>query len=164
MNLRKQLAALLAVFVLVGCAPAGAAVEPADPASEAVVEAAGEAVTEAAAQQAQIEPLDLAALPRDLDVQTTASLAERPDVLILDVREQDEWDAGHIPGALLIPMSEIQGRLSEVPKDKTVIVQCRSGNRSSQVTDYLQQQGFTNIRNMAGGLNAWQAAGLPVEQ
>lgn len=150
MNLRQQLAAFFAVLILAGCAaPAAPAAAP---------------QADAAAPAAQAEPLDLASLPRDLDVQTAAGLAERPDVVILDVREQDEWDAGHIPGALFIPMSEIQGRLSEVPTDKTVIVQCRSGNRSSQVTDFLQQQGFTNIRNMAGGLNEWQAAGLPVVQ
>ena len=163
MNLRQQIAALLAVFVLVGCAPAAA---PAAPAPEATSTVPAEAASAAQAEveQAQPEPLDLAALPRDVDVQTAAGLAERSDVIILDVREQDEWDAGHIAGALFIPMSEIQSRLSEVPTDKTVIVQCRSGNRSSQVTDFLQQQGFTNIRNMAGGLNAWQSAGLPVEK
>ena len=158
MTLRTQFAVFLAVLILAGCAPAA----PAAPAAAPV-----EAVTEApaaAAAQAQEPAADLAALPRDVDVQTAASLAERTDVVILDVREQNEWDAGHIPDALFIPMSEIQGRLSEVPKDKTVIVQCRSGSRSSQVTDFLQQQGFTNVRNMSGGLNAWQAAGLPVEQ
>jgi rhodanese-related sulfurtransferase len=156
MNIYKLLATGLTVLMLAGCAAPSAQVV------ENAVQAAAAAATEAAAAQ---EPaLDLAGLPRDVDVQTAATLAERSDVVILDVREQDEWDAGHIPGALFIPMSEIQGRLSEVPKDKTVIVQCRSGNRSSQVTDYLQQQGYTNIRNMAGGLNAWQAAGLPVEQ
>ena len=157
MNLRKYYVALLAVLLLAGCAPAA----PAAPATEA---AAAAQPGSAAASAGQEAPLDLASLPRDLDVQTTAELAQRSDVVILDVREQDELDAGHIPGALFIPMSEIQGRLSEVPKDKTVIVQCRSGNRSSQVTDYLQQQGFTNVRNMAGGINQWQAAGLPVEQ
>jgi rhodanese-related sulfurtransferase len=164
MNIRKLLAVILAVLVLAGCAAPSASVvkNAAQPAAEAASATTTEAAPEAAAAQ---EPaLDLASLPRNLDVQTAATLAEREDVVILDVREQDEWDAGHIPGALFIPMSEIQGRLSEVPSDKTVIVQCRSGNRSSQVTDYLQQQGFTNIRNMAGGLNAWQAAGLPVEQ
>ena len=148
LTLRRQftalLTALLAVLILAGCAPAAPAAAP----------------TEAA----QAAPLDIASLPRDLDTQTAADLAGRSDVVILDVREQDEWNAGHIPGALFIPMSEIQARTSEVPKDKLVIVQCRSGNRSSQVTDYLQQQGFSNVRNLAGGLNGWQAAGLPVEQ
>jgi rhodanese-related sulfurtransferase len=159
MNIRMLFAALLAVMILGGCAAPAAA-----PAAESAATAEPAAAAEPAESAAPAAALDLASLPRDLDVQTAAELADRADVVILDVREQEEWDAGHIPGALFIPMSEIQGRLSEVPEDKTVIVQCRSGNRSSQVTDYLQQQGFTNIRNMAGGLNAWQAAGLPVEQ
>ena len=152
-SLRKQFIALFAVLLLTGCAPA----VPTAPSA-----AATEAPTAAVTEQAQAPAVDLAGLPRDVDVQTAADLAQRPDVVILDVREQNEWDAGHIPGAVLIPMSEIQGRLSEVPKDKTVIVQCRSGNRSSQVTDFLQQQGFTNVHNLSGGLNAWQAASLPV--
>jgi rhodanese-related sulfurtransferase len=63
-----------------------------------------------------------------------------------------------------MPMGEVPNRLSEIPKDKTVIVQCRSGNRSDQVTTFLEQQGFTNIHNLSGGINAWQSAGLPVEQ
>lgn len=146
------LTALVAVLILAGCTPAAAPTEA----------AATEAATEAPAAQAAL--LDIAALPRDLDTQTAADLAARDDVVVLDVREQNEWDAGHIPGALFIPMSEIQARMSEVPKDKLVIVQCRSGSRSSQVTDYLQGQGFTNVRNLLGGLNGWQAAGLPVEQ
>jgi rhodanese-related sulfurtransferase len=146
MSMRKWIVALLAVLVLGGCgAPAAPAAPPAP-----------------AAEQAQ--SIDIAALPRDIDVQTAAALRERPDVVILDVREQDEWDAGHIPGAVFMPMGQVPDRLSEIPKDKTVIVQCRSGNRSDQVTTFLEQQGFTNILNMAGGINAWQSAGLPVEQ
>ena len=149
MSIRKLIVALLAILILAGCS-APAAPAAAQPAAQP---AAAEAKT-----------IDVATLPRDVDVQTTAALREQPDVMILDVREQDEWDAGHIPGAVFMPMGQVPDRLSEIPKDKTVIVQCRSGNRSSQVTDYLVQQGFTNVHNMAGGLKAWQSAGLPVEQ
>ena len=148
MSIRKLIVALLAILILAGCSAPAAA-----PSAPAAATAAGEAKT-----------IDVASLPRDVDVQTTAALREQPDVMILDVREQDEWDAGHIPGAVFMPMGQVPDRLSEIPKDKTVIVQCRSGNRSSQVTDFLVQQGFTNVHNMAGGLNAWQSAGLPVEQ
>ena len=149
MSIRKLIVALLAILILAGCS-APAAPAAAQPAAQP---AAAEAKT-----------IDVATLPRDVDVQTTAALREQPDVVILDVREQDEWDAGHIPGAVFMPMGQVPDRLSEIPKDKTVIVQCRSGNRSSQVTDFLVQQGFTNVHNMAGGLKAWQSAGLPVEQ
>jgi phage shock protein E len=150
MSIRKLIVALLAILILAGCsAPASAP-------------AAAPAAAQPAATEAQT--IDVASLPRDVDVQTTAALREQPDVMILDVREQDEWDAGHIPGAVFMPMGQVPDRMSEIPKDKTVIVQCRSGNRSSQVTDFLVQQGFTNVHNMSGGLNAWQSAGLPVEK
>ncbi len=106
----------------------------------------------------------MASLPRDVDAQTAATLSQRDDVIILDVREQDEWDAGHIAGAVFMPMGQVPDRLSEIPTDKTVIVQCRSGNRSNQITDFLRGKGMTNVHNLAGGLNAWQAVGLPVEK
>jgi rhodanese-related sulfurtransferase len=141
--------ALAVALVLAGCgAPAAPAAAPAAPAAE----------------NAQAATTDLATLPRDVDVQTAASLKERPDVVILDVREQNEWDAGHIPGALFIPMNDVPARIKEIPTDKTVIVQCHSGNRSSRVTDYLRGQGMTNVHNLLGGIAAWEQAGLPVEQ
>ena len=155
MNIRKLIVALLAILILAGCSAPASAPAAAQP-------AAAQPAAQPAAPEAKT--IDVASLPRDVDVQTTAALREQPDVMILDVREQDEWDAGHIPGAVFMPMGQVPDRLSEIPKDKTVIVQCRSGNRSSQVTDFLAQQGFTNVHNMAGGLNAWQSAGLPVEQ
>jgi phage shock protein E len=155
MKLGKLLLSIgFGALLLTGCAPQLVTATP----------ASAPAATEAPAAADQAVTLDVAALPRDVDVQTTAELRNRPDVVILDVREQDEWDAGHIPGALFIPMSDVAGRISEIPTDKTVIVQCRSGNRSGQVTDYLRGQGMNNVHNMAGGLNAWQAAGLPVEK
>ena len=61
-------------------------------------------------------------------------------------------------------MNQVPNRLSEIPKDKPVIVTCRSGNRSDQVTTFLRQQGYTNIHNMAGGIVAWQQAGYAVEK
>jgi rhodanese-related sulfurtransferase len=99
-----------------------------------------------------------------VDVHTTASVQDRNDVVLIDVREQWEYDQGHIPGITLIPMSEISNRLEEIPTDKEVIVTCRSGNRSGQVTDYLRQSGFDNVHNMQGGIVAWQEAGYEVEQ
>lgn len=104
------------------------------------------------------------ALSDTVDVETVAEVRERDDVLVLDVREQWEYDEGHIPGVTLIPMAEVSQRLDEIPADKTVIVTCRSGNRSGQVTDYLRQQGFDNVHNMDGGILAWEAAGYDVER
>lgn len=108
--------------------------------------------------------IDLATLPALVDPQTANLLRERDDVLLIDVREQAEYDAGHIPGITLIPMSVIENRLAEIPKDKTVIVSCQSGRRSAQIASFLQEQGFTNIHDLDGGFSAWQRAGLPVEQ
>lgn len=108
--------------------------------------------------------IDVNNLADTVDVQTVAAVKDTEDVLVLDVREQWEYDEGHIPGVTLIPMNEVSGRLSEIPTDKPVIVTCRSGNRSGQVTEFLRQQGFDNVHNMEGGILAWEAAGLPVEK
>jgi len=107
--------------------------------------------------------IDLAMLPPLIDVHTAHQLHERADVLFVDVREQGEYDTGHIPGITLIPIGEIQNRLVEIPKDKTVIIACQSGGRSSQVASFLREQGFANIHDLKGGFAAWQQAGLPVE-
>ena len=108
--------------------------------------------------------VDVAQLGPNVDVATVNGLLGRDDVVILDVREQSEYDAGHIPGVTLIPLKDVPNRLSEIPKDKPVIVTCRSGNRSGQATDFLRQQGYTNVHNMTGGINAWQQAGYAVEK
>jgi rhodanese-related sulfurtransferase len=110
------------------------------------------------------EEIDLATLPRDVDVQTVQALLGREDVLMIDVREQYEYDEGHIPGITLIPMSELPDRLDEIPADVPVILACRSGNRSNQMALYLEQQGFDNIHNMLGGILAWEQAGYKVDR
>ncbi len=121
--------------------------------------------TRATTAPAAAPTVDLHNLPATVDVAAVKALLGRDDVLIIDVREQAEYDAGHIPGVTLIPMNQVANRLAEIPKDKPVIVTCRSGNRSSQVVDFLrQQQGYTNVHNMQGGIVAWQQAGYPVEK
>lgn len=110
-----------------------------------------------------VEAIDLGALPASVDVDTVAALRDNPDVFLLDVREPDEYEAGHIPGITLIPMGQVADRLSEIPQDKTVIVTCRSGNRSAQIADLLRGSGYTSVHNMEGGLLAWAEAGHPVE-
>lgn len=105
-------------------------------------------------------PLKLGA---NVNVEEARAVYRNPGVTIVDVRERDEYNAGHIPGALLIPLSELPQRLKDVPRDTEVILVCRSGNRSQQAYDYLKQQGFTNIHNLVGGMRAWQAAGYEIE-
>ena len=80
---------------------------------------------------------------------------------VIDVRQPDEYDAGHVPGARLIPLSEVAGRLGEVPTDGEVFVICLSGGRSARATEFLRRQGV-DARNVAGGTKAWVESGRPV--
>ena len=80
------------------------------------------------------------------------------DAYLLDVREPDEWAAGHAPGAHHLPMMEVPARMAEIPMDGDVVVVCRSGGRSGQVVSYLLGQGWDNVRNLDGGMQSWAAA------
>ena len=91
----------------------------------------------------------------------TASQVE-PGAYLLDVREDDEWAAGHAPGAHHLPMMEIPARMAEIPDDTDVVVVCRSGGRSGQVVAYLTQNGWDNVRNLDGGMMSWAASGREV--
>ena len=113
------------------------------------------------------EPTDFATgelnLPDTVDVQTVAAIMNRDDVVLSDVRDQSEYDEVHIPGVTLIPLDEVPQHMSEIPTDKTVILTCRSGNRSGQAADFLRENGYDNVHNMDGGIKAWTAAGLTTE-
>lgn len=77
------------------------------------------------------------------------------DHFLLDVREPNEYEAARITGSTLIPLGEVAERSSEIPRDKPVLVHCRSGMRSAKAVAALQEQGFTNVWNVAGGILAW---------
>jgi len=81
--------------------------------------------------------------------------------ILLDVREQDEWDAGHAPQATHLAMSELNARAGELPRDAQVVCLCHVGGRSSMVAEALNRAGWQAL-NLSGGMRAWQAAGLPV--
>jgi rhodanese-related sulfurtransferase len=81
----------------------------------------------------------------------------------LDVRSQDEWNQFHIKGSTLIPLDQLTNRLSELSKDKDIVVVCLSGHRSLSGITILQQAGFTHISCLSGGLQAWMDASYPVE-
>jgi len=83
--------------------------------------------------------------------------------MLLDVRTAEEYAEGHIKGAVLIPLQELEQRISEVPKDKQVYVYCRSGGRSARASKILVNEGYTRIENVVGGFMAWKDAGYPVE-
>lgn len=88
---------------------------------------------------------------------------QRAGALLVDVREADEWAVGHVIGALHLPLSELPERWRELPDaDRTVFV-CRTGGRSRQAADAFTAAGRTGCANLAGGSQAWVAAGLPFE-
>ncbi len=105
------------------------------------------------------DPTSAAKTPQ-VSARTAASLVET-GALLLDVREPDEWQEGHAPQATLIPMADVQTRCNELPKDRRVVVVCRSGGRSAAITDALVAKGFDAV-NLTGGMCAWAATGLPV--
>jgi len=84
------------------------------------------------------------------------------EVYLVDVREDDEWSAGHAPGAVHLPMMELPGRIEEIPADRDVVVVCRTGHRSAEVVGYLLGRGFGQVRNLADGMVGWVAAGRPL--
>jgi rhodanese-related sulfurtransferase len=130
----------------------------------AVAGCSSSATTPTPASPAPSSPTgSVTALPAEVSVQE-ASAMQAAGAFMLDVREPDEWAAGHIPGATLIPLGELANRTSEVPADRKVVVVCRSGNRSAQGRDILLGAGFASVTSMAGGMNDWTAAGLPTEQ
>lgn len=79
-------------------------------------------------------------------------------LLVLDVREDDEWEAGHVEGSLHVPLMELGARYVELPEAEQTLVVCRVGNRSAYAAGFLIQQGIEAV-NLDGGLMAWQAAG-----
>jgi rhodanese-related sulfurtransferase len=84
------------------------------------------------------------------------------DAVLLDVREESEWEAGHAPMASLIPLAQLADHLDELPRDHLIICACRSGGRSLRAAMYLQENGFDAV-NLAGGMLAWFAEDLPFE-
>ena len=106
-------------------------------------------------------------LPRggygDVTVQEARSLIEdKPDLVILDVSTTSEYEDGHIEGAVNIPVQELSARLDELSNEDELLVYCRTGNRSAQAVDILQDVGFTEIYHMNAGITEWIEAGYPV--
>lgn len=83
----------------------------------------------------------------------------RDELLFLDVREDDEWQAGHIEGSLHIPMGELAARQEELPQETTIVAVCRTGRRSAAVTEALVRAGY-DAHNLVGGVAEWNGVGL----
>src|SRR5688572_28465193 len=96
------------------------------------------------------------------DLPAVEPSAVSPDACVIDVREPDEWVAGHARGSRNVPLGDLVVRLAEVPGDHEVIVVCRSGERSSRATAYLNVAGRRAVV-LDGGMQAWAAQGLPME-
>jgi len=97
-------------------------------------------------------------VPDDLRSVPAADVPE--DAVLVDVREDDEWAAGHAPGAVHLPLGDLPARLGELPEGDVHVV-CRSGGRSARATAWLQQNGVEAV-NVSGGMGAWFEAGRPM--
>jgi rhodanese-related sulfurtransferase len=89
-------------------------------------------------------------------------LKEKKELQLIDVRTPAEYADGHLAKAKLIPVQELESRLGEIDKNKPILLYCRSGHRSGNALKILIGKGYAQAKHMEGGINAWQAAGLPV--
>ena len=106
------------------------------------------AATEVAVNTANNETeTDVTELKRKIDA--------KEDFFLLDVREPNEYQIGKIPGSTLIPLGEVPQRVNEIPRDKEIIVHCKMGGRSAKAAAFLRQQGYTNVKNLKGGILDW---------
>ncbi len=102
------------------------------------------------------EPVaDESAPMEEISVEELQEKLQDPEVFLLDVREQQEFDMCRIPNSVLIPLGEVPARMEEIPKDRQVYVHCRSGVRSANAVKFLQQAGYETIANVEGGILAW---------
>ncbi len=80
-----------------------------------------------------------------------------------DIREAEEFAQSRIPGSVLLPLSEINRRLDDFPRDREIIIYCRTGHRSRYLIEILAEHGYTNLINLEGGIVEWYEAGYPVD-
>lgn len=88
---------------------------------------------------------------------------DQPNHILLDVRTRGEFKNGHVAGASNMPLDQIEANLENIPHDKTVVVMCRTGNRSGMACRKLANAGYDNVVNLKGGIMAWQMAGHDVQ-
>ena len=100
--------------------------------------------------------------PNRVDARRAAELLGRGEAVVLDVRENLEWKAGRIPGALHIPLARIRSRRHELPRDTTIVTVCRSGHRSGLAARWLRHAGY-QVEDLDGGMKAWARARLPLD-
>lgn len=89
---------------------------------------------------------------------------EQEKICFVDVRTEDEFKSGHVPGAICVPLDRIECDSIELPKDKFVILSCQSGKRSARAYELLKAKGYSNLAQMEGGFGAWASQGMPVHR
>ncbi len=102
--------------------------------------------------------------PREVDLAGAGAAYDQGAATFVDVREPEEWGEGHIPGALHIPLGDLERRSGEVPADGPIITVCRSGWRSLDAVDILTAAGRPDVKSLAGGMIDWAKSGRPVER
>jgi rhodanese-related sulfurtransferase len=100
--------------------------------------------------------------PLEISLAEYLEARQGPAVQVIDVREQEEWDAGHLAEAMLVPLGELEQRRHELDPVAQAVIVCRSGRRSLVAADHLDQVGFSKARSLAGGMIAWVEAGQPI--
>ncbi len=103
---------------------------------------------------------------KQIGITQATQLSNRSNALFLDIRDTPDYDTGHIPDSVHIPLKQLSERSAELEKyrDRPVIAYCRSGNRSTSAGSALKKLGFENVYNLSGGISAWQSANLPVSK
>ena len=118
-------------------------------------------VAAAAVSFAALADGELAPLSQDAFLALPKAGAQAP--FVLDVRAPEEFVTGHVPGAVNIPHEQVAARLAEVPKDKEVVLYCRSGRRAAMAAEVLAANGYSGLKHLEGDMPAWIAQGRPVE-
>jgi len=103
---------------------------------------------------------------KEVDTHAAMNLINRQNAVVLDVREQTEYDAGHIINSRLISARALKERIGELEKfrERPIVVVCHSGSRATAATALLNREGFTQAHLLTGGVTAWQKANLPLER
>jgi molybdopterin/thiamine biosynthesis adenylyltransferase/rhodanese-related sulfurtransferase len=101
----------------------------------------------------------------EVDASRARELLEENDPLVLDVREQDEWDEGHLPGAIHIPRGNLESRIERAEPDRSraIVVYCAAGNRSAFAAKTLEELGYEDVVSLSGGFTDWKRNGFPIE-
>jgi rhodanese-related sulfurtransferase len=102
--------------------------------------------------------------PLEITIAEYFATRQQMPTQVIDVRERDEWDGGHMADATLLPLGELEQRRHELDLAAPVVIVCRSGRRSLTAAEILLEAGFQDVRSLAGGMIAWHDAGLPVER